>query len=38
MGSSLLQTYRKTVVQAFAEVDNVLTSVRQTTIRLRRRS
>jgi outer membrane protein, multidrug efflux system len=31
----LLQTYRKTVVQAFADVDNALTSVRQTTIRLR---
>jgi multidrug efflux system outer membrane protein len=31
----LLQTYRKTVVQAFADVDNALTAVRQTTIRLR---
>jgi NodT family efflux transporter outer membrane factor (OMF) lipoprotein len=31
----LLQTYRKTVVQAFADVDNALMSVRQTTIKLR---
>jgi multidrug efflux system outer membrane protein len=31
----LLQTYRKTVVQAFADVDNALMSIRQTTIRLR---
>ncbi|MDE5454402.1 efflux transporter outer membrane subunit [Bradyrhizobium sp. CSA112] len=31
----LLQTYRKTVVQAFADVDNALTSIRQTTERLR---
>ena len=27
----LLQTYRKTVVQAFADVDNALMSIRQTT-------
>ena len=38
MGSSLLQTYRKTVVEAFGDVGNALTLVRQTTIRLRRRS
>jgi len=31
----LLQTYRKTVVQSFADVDNALMSIRQTTIRLR---
>ncbi len=31
----LLQTYRKTVVSAFADVDNALTAVRQTTERLR---
>ena len=31
----LLQTYRKTVVSAFADVDNALTAVRETTIRLR---
>jgi NodT family efflux transporter outer membrane factor (OMF) lipoprotein len=31
----LLQTYRKTVVQSFADVDNALTAVRETTIRLR---
>jgi multidrug efflux system outer membrane protein len=31
----LLQTYRKTVVQAFADVDNALVSIRQTTERLR---
>lgn len=31
----LLQTYRKTVVQAFADVDNALMSIRQTTERLR---
>jgi NodT family efflux transporter outer membrane factor (OMF) lipoprotein len=31
----LLQTYRKTVVQAFADVDNALMAIRQTTIRLR---
>ena len=31
----LLQTYRKTVVQAFADVDNALTSIRQTTAKLR---
>jgi NodT family efflux transporter outer membrane factor (OMF) lipoprotein len=31
----LLQTYRKTVVQAFADVDNALYSIRQTTERLR---
>jgi len=31
----LLQTYRKTVVQAFADVDTALTNVRETTIKLR---
>ncbi|GEC16193.1 efflux transporter outer membrane subunit [Nitrobacter winogradskyi] len=31
----LLQTYRKTVVSAFADVGNALTAVRQTTERLR---
>jgi multidrug efflux system outer membrane protein len=31
----LLQTYRKTVVQAFADVDSALMSIRQTTERLR---
>jgi outer membrane protein, multidrug efflux system len=31
----LLQIYRKTVVQAFADVDNALMSIRQTTERLR---
>ena len=31
----LLQTYRKTVVQSFADVDNALMSIRQTTERLR---
>ena len=31
----LLQAYRKTVVQAFADVDNALMSIRQTTERLR---
>ena len=31
----LLQTYRKTVVQAFADVDTALTNVRETTIRLK---
>lgn len=31
----LLQTYRKTVVQAFADVDNALVSVRETTEKLR---
>jgi outer membrane protein TolC len=31
----LLQTYRKSVVQSFADVDNALTSIRQTTIKLR---
>jgi multidrug efflux system outer membrane protein len=31
----LLQTYRKTVVSAFADVDNALVSIRQTTERLR---
>jgi outer membrane protein, multidrug efflux system len=31
----LLQTYRKTVVQAFADVDTALMSIRQTTERLR---
>lgn len=30
----LLQTYRKTIIQAFADVDNALYSIRQTTIRL----
>jgi len=30
----LLQTYRKTVVSAFADVDNALESIRQNTIRL----
>lgn len=31
----LLQIYRKTVVQSFADVDNALTSIRETTNRLR---
>jgi multidrug efflux system outer membrane protein len=31
----LLQTYRKTVVQAFADVDNALVAIRETTERLR---
>ena len=31
----LLQTYRKTVVSAFADVDNALFSIKQTTIKLR---
>jgi NodT family efflux transporter outer membrane factor (OMF) lipoprotein len=31
----LLQTYRKTVVQSFADVDNALVSIRQTTEQLR---
>jgi multidrug efflux system outer membrane protein len=31
----MLQTYRKTVVQSFADVDNALTSIRETTNRLR---
>lgn len=31
----LLQTYRKTVVQSFADVDNALVAIRQTTERLR---
>ncbi|RTM14003.1 MAG: efflux transporter outer membrane subunit [Bradyrhizobiaceae bacterium] len=31
----LLQTYRKTIVQAFADVDNALFSIKQTTIKLR---
>jgi multidrug efflux system outer membrane protein len=31
----LLQTYRKTVVQAFSDVDNALVSIRQTTAKLR---
>jgi multidrug efflux system outer membrane protein len=31
----LLQAYRKTVVSAFADVDNALVSVRETTVRLR---
>ncbi|OAF05731.1 RND transporter [Bradyrhizobium centrolobii] len=30
----LLQTYRKTIVQSFADVDNALYSIKQTTIRL----
>jgi outer membrane protein, multidrug efflux system len=30
----LLQTYRKTVVQSFADVDNALFSIKQTTIKL----
>ena len=36
----LLQTYRKTVVSAFADVDNALASIRQNTdkLRLQRRS
>lgn len=31
----LLQTYRKTIIQAFADVDNALFSIKQTTIKLR---
>jgi outer membrane protein, multidrug efflux system len=31
----LLQAYRKTVVQSFADVDTALVAIRQTTIRLR---
>ena len=31
----LLQTYRKTVVQSFADVDSALVSIKETTIRLR---
>jgi outer membrane protein, multidrug efflux system len=31
----LLQTYRKTVVQSFADVDNALTAIRETTNKLR---
>jgi len=31
----LLQTYRKTVVSAFADVDNALVSIRETTAKLR---
>jgi NodT family efflux transporter outer membrane factor (OMF) lipoprotein len=31
----LLQTYRKTVISAFTDVDNALYSIRQTTIKLR---
>lgn len=31
----LLQTYRKTVVSAFADVDNALVSIRETTVRER---
>ncbi len=31
----LLQTYRKTVIQSFADVDNALVSIRETTERLR---
>jgi outer membrane protein, multidrug efflux system len=34
----LLQTYRKTVVQAFNDVDTALTNVRETTIKLRLQS
>ncbi|WP_245305595.1 efflux transporter outer membrane subunit [Bradyrhizobium sp. LTSP857] len=30
----LLQTYRKTIVQAFSDVDNALFSIKQTTIKL----
>jgi len=30
----LLQTYRKTIIQAFTDVDNALFSIRQTTIKL----
>ncbi|MFK4486836.1 multidrug efflux system outer membrane protein [Bradyrhizobium sp. USDA 336] len=30
----LLQTYRKTIIQAFADVDNALFSIKQTTFRL----
>ena len=30
----LLQTYRKTVIQSFADVDNALVSIRETSIRL----
>ena len=30
----LLQTYRKTVIQSFADVDNALVAIRETTIRL----
>ena len=31
----LLQTYRKTVIQSFADVDNALYSIKQTTIRVK---
>jgi NodT family efflux transporter outer membrane factor (OMF) lipoprotein len=31
----LLQTYRKTIISAFADVDNALYSIKQTTIKLR---
>jgi outer membrane protein TolC len=31
----LLQTYRKTVVQSFADVDNALVSIRETTVKVR---
>jgi len=31
----LLQTYRKTIISAFADVDNALYSIKQTAIRLR---
>jgi len=31
----LLQTYRKTVVSAFTDVDNALYSIKQTTVKLR---
>ncbi|RZN35622.1 efflux transporter outer membrane subunit [Bradyrhizobium sp. Leo121] len=31
----LLQTYRRTVVQSFADVDNALVAIRETTIRLK---
>src|SRR5262249_32760327 len=33
--NELLQTYRKTVIQAFADVDNALYSIKQTTIRVK---
>ena len=31
----MLQTYRKTVIQSFADVNNALYSIKQTTIKLR---
>jgi multidrug efflux system outer membrane protein len=31
----LLQTYRKTVIQSFADVDNALYSIKQTTIKVK---